>query len=666
MKKNITINLCGQLFSIDEDAYEMLSTYEQSLQNYFRSRDGGEEIVEDIEARIAELLYELKEQGSEAVTIENITEIIQRIGKPEEMDGADSLSPDPSPVGEGKHNGNENPAASPLMNGRGTKRLYRDPYDKKLSGVLSGFAAYFGGDPLLWRVGYVAAILFFLVIDNINLLWFWPGRWYYINTDVAALALIIAYIALSILMPVAWSPEDRLRMKGKPINPQNLAEEVSNPQSVQEPTEGLRGCLFMVGSFFRWCVYAFGMFIAAICLVGMVWIAIDSIFHYNLFPGASSDEFVKSAEYTELFSQYNVLIYTFGISFFIFLGTTAYSIIHSLLNEFKQVPAMSYRHRFIILATWIVSLAVSGCSIACFGPKYEEAKKTYYKMKDMFENGSWLNGSDAKYLKAHGWNWEYSFGCNGNLTSQGEYLMDKGDCPNHEEVRYLHSYDSLSRQSLRVERTKTLQPGVYRLTCAARADGTGAFIFAMIDNHQAVFKEIPASGNIGGDIWEEANEFIQRHKDKKIGADSTTYANRLCKLYSVNNNQGYGWNRVIIDSIAITEPATLHYGLAADGKDGDSFTPHTWLGTWLSATDFELTFVKEVEAQTSEEQTSEAEPQELATVQSPRHYTRVVRVRPGDSIGTIAKRNHTSVSEIRRLNRLRNDRLRVGQVLRVK
>lgn len=655
MKKNITINLCGRLFNIDEDAYEMLSTYEQSLRNYFRSREDGEEIAEDLEARIAELLDEVKAQGTEAITIEHVTEIIHRLGKPEEMDG---LTPAPSTDGEGKSNKNENPTASPFINERGAKRLFRDPYDKKLSGVLSGFAAYFGGDVLWWRIGYVGAILLCFFGSNFNLLWWLPGHRFFFNIHFWGFGLIIAYIALSILMPVAWSPEDRLRMKGKPINPQNLAEEVSNPQSVQEPTEGLRGCLFMIGSFFRWCVYAFGMFIAAICLVGMVWIAIDSIFHYNLFPGASSDEFVKSAEYTEFFSQYNVLIYTFGISFFIFLGTTAYSIIHSLLNEFKQVPAMSYRHRFIILATWIVSLAVSGCSIACFGPKYEEAKKTYYKMKDMFENGSWLNGSDAKYLKAHGWNWEYSFGCNGHLTSQGEYLMDKGDCPNHEEVRYLHSYDSLSRQSLRVERPKTLQPGVYRLTCAARADGTGAFIFAMIDNHQAVFKEIPASGNIGGDIWEEANEFIQRHKDKKIGADSTTYANRLCKLYSVNNNQGYGWNRVIIDSIAITEPATLHYGLAADGKDGDSFTPHTWLGTWLSATDFELTLVEEVKMPVGEEQHQDS---------SEVHRSRMVTIRKGETLASIAKRNHITVGELCRLNHLNpNSSLHSGQRLRVR
>ena len=87
MKKNITINLCGRLFAIDEDAYEMLATYEQSLRNYFRTREGGEEIAEDIEARIAELFDEVKQQGTQAINIGHVREVIHRLGKPEEMDG---------------------------------------------------------------------------------------------------------------------------------------------------------------------------------------------------------------------------------------------------------------------------------------------------------------------------------------------------------------------------------------------------------------------------------------------------------------------------------------------------------------------------------------------------------------------------------------------------
>ena len=111
MKKNITINLCGRLFAIDEDAYEMLYTYEQSLRNYFRSREGGEEIADDIEARIAELLDELKQNGTEAVTIEHVTEIIHRIGRPDEME-ENATTEEPTDEGSTQNAETEMPSAT--------------------------------------------------------------------------------------------------------------------------------------------------------------------------------------------------------------------------------------------------------------------------------------------------------------------------------------------------------------------------------------------------------------------------------------------------------------------------------------------------------------------------------------------------------------------------
>ena len=62
MKKNITINIFGQLYNFDEDAYELLKNYEDSLRSAFSSQPGGYEIADDIEARIAELLNELNEK----------------------------------------------------------------------------------------------------------------------------------------------------------------------------------------------------------------------------------------------------------------------------------------------------------------------------------------------------------------------------------------------------------------------------------------------------------------------------------------------------------------------------------------------------------------------------------------------------------------------------
>lgn len=70
MKKNITINLFGQLYNIDEDAYELLEKYQKNIRSYFSRREGGEEVADDVEHRVAELFAELKEQGVEAITIE--------------------------------------------------------------------------------------------------------------------------------------------------------------------------------------------------------------------------------------------------------------------------------------------------------------------------------------------------------------------------------------------------------------------------------------------------------------------------------------------------------------------------------------------------------------------------------------------------------------------
>ena len=86
MKKNININLFGTLYSIDEDAYELLKKYQDNMRSYYSHREGGEEIADDVEHRVAELFAELRKQGFEAITIEQVEEIIHRIGDPQEME----------------------------------------------------------------------------------------------------------------------------------------------------------------------------------------------------------------------------------------------------------------------------------------------------------------------------------------------------------------------------------------------------------------------------------------------------------------------------------------------------------------------------------------------------------------------------------------------------
>ncbi len=418
MKKNITINLCGRLFAIDEDAYEMLATYEQSLRNYFRTREGGEEIAEDLEARIAELFDELKAKGVEAITIDHVREVIHRIGRPEEMEEQPTNErPTPNPSArEGSSerqntSGNESPSLGEGIGvgrsgGLSSKRLYRNPDDKKLMGVLSGFAAYFGGDVLWWRLGYAAIVLLSFAGSSYNFLWFLPHQYLYFHIYFWGIALIIAYIVLAVLMPVAETPEDRLRMKGKEVNPQNLAEEVANSRPTPRPPyeggsgyqiseegassqmhstplpnregigvgqhRGPSGCLGCIGGFFialwtvistlfRWSIYAFGAFLAVMCLIGIVCLTAFAVNPFEFLK--EGDSFFRTEEFAALVPTLTVPFYIFVVAAGIVLAITAYALIHSLLNEFKQMPSMPYRQRIALLVMWIAGLAVAGAAI---------------------------------------------------------------------------------------------------------------------------------------------------------------------------------------------------------------------------------------------------------------------------------------------------------------
>ena len=153
MKKNITINLFGTLYAIDEDAYELLQKYEANMRSYYSHKEGGEEIADDVEHRIAELFAELRNQGIEAITIEQVEEIIHRIGDPQEMEEGNEKE------------GETTSKASAATEEKPVRRLYRDPEDKLLGGVISGICHYFGSnDPLPWRIVFV--LLCLLRIEN--------------------------------------------------------------------------------------------------------------------------------------------------------------------------------------------------------------------------------------------------------------------------------------------------------------------------------------------------------------------------------------------------------------------------------------------------------------------------------------------------------------------
>ena len=235
MKKNITINLFGTLYNIDEDAYELLDNYLQSMKRYFGTLDGGEDIADDIEHRVAELLWEKKEQGTEVVSLEIIKEIIGKIGNAEEIAGeettgesekkAEPKQDDAEPHWESADSFNASTASlwQRIRHHFSNRRLYRDPDNQLLGGVCSGLAQFFGfGDAVLWRLLLIVLFLY----NGVGLL---------------------GYLILWLIVPLARTPEDKLRMKGMPLNANNINKQViMDHQNMQCSTGGnstASGCL---------------------------------------------------------------------------------------------------------------------------------------------------------------------------------------------------------------------------------------------------------------------------------------------------------------------------------------------------------------------------------------------------------------------------------------
>ena len=146
MKKVININFQGRVIPIEETAYEILKQYVDSLRRYFINEEGREEIINDIESRIAELFGETLKKGGTCITDEDVKAVISSIGRPEDFDGDEEKVK--SRVYEESGN-NKNYTYTKA------ERFYRSENDKIVAGVCGGLAAYFGIDPIIVRILFV-------------------------------------------------------------------------------------------------------------------------------------------------------------------------------------------------------------------------------------------------------------------------------------------------------------------------------------------------------------------------------------------------------------------------------------------------------------------------------------------------------------------------------
>lgn len=582
MKKNITINMFGQLYAIDEDAYSLLKSYLDAIRQHFHKEEGGEEIADDIEGRIGELFTELKANGIQAITIEHVENIIKQIGKPEDLEpsenedttksysqsGADNSTSEGFQAGNNQNN-SSNSSASSNQSGKSSngskKKYYRDGNDKIIAGVLSGASNYFGGDPLAWRLGYV---LFVIVWNSVSHWWVFN---HFESVPVFSIPILL-YILLAFLAPCAKKPEDRLKMKGKEVTPQNLAEEVAEEVKGKEAAQiypngsksrsCMNGCISVLGVLVK--IFIGICFLSMFILFLIVFVALISVI---LSPTNDMPSFVHS-DLIPVYTDHPFLFWFTGICALLILFIPGYCALHSLLSSSGKAEPMSMPQRWMWFGLWIgtiILITVCGVNISKIAHRHFIEEHTH--------EGFLMNTVDKDYFKLT------QFHIKGEkpeddvwrcFTERGGYYDDR--------FRYFASWDDDILDYYQIEREDTfLSPGIYRLTALARTDEEGAYLYAIADNAKQLCA-IPANGEEGGNIWEEAKKSLIQHPD-----DSLKYSN----IVLTNDSNGLGWNRVVLDHIVLTGKS-IKYGLSTI----PSFTNSPCYCTWVNAMDFKLEKVK--------------------------------------------------------------------------
>ena len=345
MKKTLTVNLGGTVFHIDEDAYRLLDNYLSNLKIHFRKEAGADEIIDDIERRISELFAEKLTAGSQVITITDVEEVIARMGKPEDMEAENDSEPS---VG--------NATRTTIH-----RRLYRNPDDKLLGGVISGMAAYLGWDVTLLRL-----LLLVVLICGVG-------------------TLIPVYIVCWLVIPEARTAAEKLSMRGEAVTVENIgktvtdgfekvANGVNDYMKSDKPRtflQKLGDALVMVaGWFFNICLVIFAIICSPLLFVfGVVFVA--------LLFAAVMVAIGGGAALISMFPTFDVILPTSPLSAIVMyiagillVGIPLVSLVWAIFSQIFKWQPMASGLKWTLVILWIVSAAVFGICFAMQGATF--------------------------------------------------------------------------------------------------------------------------------------------------------------------------------------------------------------------------------------------------------------------------------------------------------
>jgi phage shock protein PspC (stress-responsive transcriptional regulator) len=270
MKKTLSINISGIIFHIEEDGYDTLRKYLDSINRYFSSFEDSSEILSDIESRIAEIFLAKLNEGKQVITGEDVQNLIATMGNVSDFKAAEEnefAAEGAAPK--------EEPRASSTQSAN--KRLVRDQHRKILGGVCSGLAHYFGIDSVwprlifaLMTLGYGGGIIIYIILwialpgdDNLEeqasvkkmyrdreskvLGGVAGGLAAFFGSDVVLIRIVfviltfvggfgvVLYLILWFSLPEAKTITEKMKMQGEPVTLSNIESSVK--KSLNEKSE---------------------------------------------------------------------------------------------------------------------------------------------------------------------------------------------------------------------------------------------------------------------------------------------------------------------------------------------------------------------------------------------------------------------------------------------
>lgn len=352
MNKTVTINISGIIFHIEEDAFEVLRNYLQTLRNRFSQEEGCDEIMADIEARIAELLKAKTGISKEVIVMADVDGVIAVMGSPESFADGDETQQNQN-AGQQNQQQQQHAGQQHYSRGYSRRRLFRDFDDRIIGGVCSGLGHYFDINPIWIRLTF--AVSFFV---------FGSG--------------FLLYLLLLIIMPKAETTAEKLEMRGEPVDVNNisrsikddfenfkrrvedLGEEASNwgrrqfgsaRENYHNERRNSRGIERVMGSVFE----VVGRVFSFVLLLAGVGILIGILTSTFTFHRVGPDEFGHS--FRNLFSSSSDYVLAI-IAFFLIFGIPAMMMIYQGIKTLFNIKVTTKVIGYSALSLWFIGVVI--------------------------------------------------------------------------------------------------------------------------------------------------------------------------------------------------------------------------------------------------------------------------------------------------------------------